>query len=110
MDKLQSQLTEIGEIPLEVLLDGLEAEKKDSNATPNVAVVRSKNSTLSNFTPERLTARLEAMQQILGYRWIEVDKESHTVHMHQTAEQILTALERNIRDLSDVHNEMPQGN
>ena len=102
---LKSELCEEGEIPLSVLLSGLEAEKKDVYAVPNIAVVRAKSSELTKFTPERLTARLTAMQQILGHRWIEVDEESLTVKMHQSSEQILTALDRNLRDLQDAEEE-----
>jgi len=98
---LKGELCKEGEIPLSVLLSGLEAEKHDAYAMPNIAVVRAKNSELTRFTPERLTARLTAMQQIVGHRWIEVNEESLTVKMHQSAEQILTALDRNLRDLQD---------
>ena len=99
LHQLEGELSEGGEIPLSILLEGLEAEKSDTNATPNIAVVRAKNQLLANFSPERLTARLTAMQQIVGHRWLEVDETSLQVNMHQSAEQILIALDRNIRDL-----------
>ena len=100
LGNFECQLLEEGEIPLELLLEGLEAEKGDLLAPPSIAVVRSKTPALTKFRPDRLTARLKAMQQIIGHRWIEVEENSQTVKMHQTADQILTQLERNARDLA----------
>ena len=88
---LEKDLTGQGEVPLQVLLQALEQEKNDPKATPNIIAVRAKLSTLQDFEPERLIARLKAVESIVGTRWIEVEI-SGAVLMHQTAEQILTEL------------------
>ena len=98
---LKDSLLEQGEVPLRVLFEGLEQEKSDPKATPNVIAVRAKCSALENFEPERLIARLKAVETIVGKRWIEV-KDSGEVLMHQTGEQILGELERNIGDLAST--------
>ena len=108
LTRLESELGEGGGIPLRVLLDGLEAEKHDTNAAPNIAVVRSKTLELRKFRPDRLAARLKAMEQIVGHKWIEVNEDSHTVQMHQTADQILKQLDRNIRDLEQDSSTHPE--
>ena len=54
---------------------------------------------LKQFTPERLTARLKAIESIIGTRWIEIDEDSYEVVMHHGAEQILKELERNTTNL-----------
>ena len=96
---LEERLTAGGEIPLEILLKCLEEDQEDPNATPNIAVVRSRMDQLKTFTPERLTARLKAMQSIIGTRWIEIDDDSYEVVMHHNAQEILKELERNTMDL-----------
>ena len=87
------------EVPLEALLRGLEHEKKDTNAVPHVVAVRVKHDELLKYKPEQLVARLQAVQTIVGSRWIEVETEG-TVVMHQTAEQICAELESNVRELA----------
>ena len=99
LDSLEERLVEGGEVPLQTLLECLEREKEDTNAKPNIAVVRAKMDTLKQFTPERLTARLKAMESIIGTRWIEIDEDSYEVIMHQTSEETLKELDRNITDL-----------
>ena len=99
LQALEERLTAGGEIPLEILLRSLEEDQKDPNATPNIAVVRSRMDQLKQFTPERLTARLKAMQSIIGTRWIEIDEDSYEVVMHHNAQEILKELERNTTDL-----------
>ena len=96
---LEERLTAEGEIPLEILLECLEEDQEDPNATPNIAVVRSRMDQLKKFTPERLTARLKAMQSIIGTRWIEIDEDSYEVVMHHNAQEILKELERNTTGL-----------
>lgn len=86
------------EIPLSMLLQGIEREKSDRKATPNIIAVRAKRQEFQSFTPERLTARLKAVENIIGNRWIEVE-DSGNVLMHNTAKQILAEFERNIHDL-----------
>lgn len=97
---LESDLDEQGEIPIRILLEGLEQEKKDPKAIPNIIAVRAKVPELSRFEPERLTARLKAVENIIGSRWIEVETISSDIRLHQTAEQILAALEQNIAGLT----------
>lgn len=96
---LEERLTTEGEVPLETLLNCLEEDQKDPNATPNVAVVRARMEQLKKFTPERLTARLKAMQSIIGPRWLEIDDDSYEVVLHHNAQGILKELERNITDI-----------
>ena len=98
IDSLETRLSEQGEVPLSVLLEGLEREKEDPKATPNVIAVRAKLVALQNFEPERLVARLKALESIVGARWIEVESFG-AVRMHQTAKQLLAQLDRNVRDL-----------
>lgn len=100
LKQLESRLVEQGEIPLSILLEGLEEEKKDPKATPNIIAVRAKVSELQDFEPERLRVRLQAVERIIGSRWIEV-KSSGEVRLHQTASQILAELEKNIGRLND---------
>ena len=96
---LGKRLAKGGQIPLEILLRCLEKEKEDLNARPNIAVVRSKMDDLRKFTPERLMARLKAIESIIGTRWIEIDEDSFEVTMHHIAPEILKELERNTTDL-----------
>ena len=97
---LESELQEEGDLPVALLLDGLEREKRDPKATPNVIAVRAKTGELARFEPERLIARLKAVESLVGTRWIEVDN-AGTVLMHHTAEQITLALERSLLELND---------
>ena len=99
LDELETDLIEQGEVPLSALLQGLEKEKNDPKATPNIHAVRAKLPALQHFDPEHLIARLKAVESIIGPRWIEVDLSSKNVLMHQTADQILKELERNLDDL-----------
>ena len=93
---------EQSEIPLSILLQDLEHEKSDQKATPNINAVRAKRQELQSFTPERLTARLKAVENIIGSRWIEVEDSLRNVLMHNTAEQILAELDRNIHALTPM--------
>ena len=97
--ELNERLTAGGDIPLEILLKGLEEDQEDPLATPNVAVVRSRVDELRKFPPERLRARLKAMQSIVGTRWIEINDDSYDVVMHHNSSEILKELDRNTRDL-----------
>lgn len=102
LDDFEKDILEKGEIPIQVLLEGLEQEKEDVNATPNVATVRkSRMAELGKFTPDRLVARLKAVENIIGSRWIDVDSssQSYEVKMHHSASEILKSLDRNIRKL-----------
>jgi len=107
IDNLKKSLAEQGDIPLRVLLDGLEQAKEDVKATPNVHAVRAKYPSLQQFEPERLIARLKAAENIIGDRWIEVG-DSGEVIMHHTAEQIRSELERNIAGLMPEAGQIPE--
>lgn len=99
IDLLEENLSQAGEVPLQVLLDGLEQEKIDPKAIPNVIAVRAKLQQLQDFEPERLIARLRAVASIVGAQWIEVET-SGNVAMHQTTPQLLAEIERNVLDLA----------
>ena len=103
IDSLESKL-EKGKVPLSELLHGLEHEKNDPKATPSVIAVRAKHRELQDFEPERLIARLKAVENIISPRWIEVE-DSGNVFMHQTADQILVEFDRNIGTLIDTTND-----
>ena len=99
IESLETGLLQQGEVPLAVLLEGLEEEKSDPKAVPNIVAVRAKSQMLQKFGPARLTARLKAVENIVGTRWLEVET-SGEVLLHQSATQILNELERNFEDLS----------
>lgn len=101
IEERERVLREQGAVPLRVLLEELESEKSDVKAVPNVKVVRSKRPDLKKFEPERLIARLKAVETILGPRWIGVGTpaDSYDVIMHHTADQLLTQFERGIDEL-----------
>ena len=98
IDTLETTLQQT-EIPVESLLRGLEQEKSDPKETPNIRIVRAKHPAFHEFEPERLVARLKAVEGLVGVRWIEVE-EGGDVHMHQQAGQILAKLEREIGELA----------
>lgn len=103
VDDIERRLVEQGEIPLSVLLEGLEKEKRDQKAEPNIHAVRATDPELRKYEPERLISRLHAIESIIGTRWIEVDQ-SGGVSLHQTADQILVELDRSIGVLGDGEN------
>ena len=83
------------DIPLTVLIRELEGLKDDALAVPSVQAARERNASLKAFWPPHLTARLKAVQTIVGDRWLQVG-DSGDVVMHQTADQILVELEGQI--------------
>ncbi len=95
---------QLSHIPVRDLLEALEREKHDPKAAPNVMTVRAKHAAFQEFEPERLVARLKAVEGIIGIRWIEVD-DSRDVNLHQTATQILEELQRGIDGLAAQANE-----
>ena len=103
IDSLESKLEKV-RVPLSDLLHGLEREKSDHKAIPNIHAVRAKRQELQDFEPERLIARLKAVENIIGSRWIEVE-ESGSVFMHQTADQTLIEFDRNIGTLINRTND-----
>ena len=90
------------EIPLAALIGALERLKKDPKAVPNVKVARVTTPGLQEFSPSRLTARLKAVENIIGERWLRVD-DSDDVVMHQTGDQILAELDRQIGTLDSSY-------
>jgi hypothetical protein len=102
IDALQVELSTLEpQVPLQRLLEGLEEAKSDQKARPSVYTVRAGDDELKQFTPERLVAALEAVQTIIGTRWLEVEG-SGEVALHHTAPQIVAEVERHLRDLFGV--------
>lgn len=98
ISNLETELNGQDQVPLNILFDGLEKEKGDPKARPNIHAIRAQISSLRKFEPERLIARLRAVQHIVGDRWIEV-AESGNVVMHHTGDQILREFQRQVRNL-----------
>ena len=96
------------DVPLETLLKALEHAKANPKIQPHVFAVQAKNPALERFEPERLIARLRAVETILGSRWIEV-AESGAVVMHQTAAEIVAQIERNLYELASEDDEESEG-
>jgi len=72
---LERELSELEPmVPLGLLLTGLEESKTDEKARPNVHSVRVLSERLKAFEPERLIAALQAVETIVGKRWLEVEK------------------------------------
>ncbi len=103
IEEMRRNLSE-SEIPLASLIGALDRSKTDTMAVPNVKVVRATTPGLNKFSPNRLFARLKAVETVIGDRWLQVD-DSYDVVMHQTATQILIELDRQIGtlDSSDGH-------
>ncbi len=104
LDVLEKSLAEV-DIPLDILLQGIEEMKLDEKSIPNIHAVREKYSELKQFDPDRLIARLVAVQTIVGERWIKVDEISGKVQINQSTEQILTQLDHNVRSLQKDESE-----
>lgn len=102
VNDLEDELTRLEpQVPLQRLLTGIESAKKDPRARPNVYTVRALDEVLRGFSPERLIAALEAVEEIAGQRWLEVQS-SGDVLLHHTAAQIVSEVERHLRDLFGV--------
>ncbi len=100
--QLEAELSEQEpQVPLQRLLVGIEEAKTDPKARPNVYTVRAIDPELRHFTPERLVAALEAVETIIGNRWIEVER-GGDVLLHHTASQIVAEVERHLRDMLGV--------
>ena len=97
ISKMQRKLSE-SEVPLAILIGILESLKEDEKAVPNVKAARMVNDELKKFSPNRLIARLKAVEMIVGDRWLEVE-DSGDVKMNQTGRQILGQLNRQIGTL-----------
>ena len=91
------------DVPIALLLDALEELKDDERAVPSIYAARMISDELKEFEPEKLIARMKALKDLIGERWLNVD-ESGTVKMHQTAEQIKGELARQIRNLDGDEN------
>jgi hypothetical protein len=90
------------QVPLQRLLEGLELAKSDRIARPNVYTVRARDPELEPFSPERLVAALDAVETIIGSRWLEVESSGDVV-LHHTAPQIVAEVERHLRDLFGIN-------
>lgn len=103
IDRMWSEFSQ-REVPLAILIGALERLKSDTKAVPNVKVARATTPGLEKFSPERLSARLKAVETIVGERWLQIN-DSDDVVMHQTGDQILAELRRQIGmlDSSDEH-------
>lgn len=86
------------DIPIRILLDVLEGLKSDTKAIPNVYAARYSHADLKQFEANRLIARLNAVEQIIGSRWIQVDRYGAVV-MNQTSGQILAEVQRHFGEL-----------
>lgn len=103
VDALEQELTQLEpRVPLQRLLVGLEESKSDAKARPNVYTVRVLDKELNQFEPERLVAALQAVEIIVGRRWLEVER-SGEVLLHHTAAQIVAEVERHLRDMFGVN-------
>jgi len=85
-------------VPLKRLLQGIEAMKSDKKSKPNVNAVRAVDPRLKDYEPERLTAALQAVQTIVGQRWIEVSQTSGDIKMLHNADSIIEEVDRRLRD------------
>ncbi len=112
LDDLERELSESQPpVPLKKLLKRLEECKGDVLSQPNVRAVRMIDPRLKMYEPERLVAALQAVQTIVGTRWIEVNKTSGDVRMSHTAESIITEVDRRLQDdlgLPAVVDEIPE--
>ena len=100
IEELRIELQELEpQVPLKRLLESLEDAKVDDKARPNVNAVRAVTEELKPFTPERLAAALNAVEVIVGKRWIEIDRGSGNVILHHSASQIVLEVERHIGTL-----------
>jgi hypothetical protein len=103
VDSLEVELSTLEpQVPLQRLLEGLEHAKSDQKARPSVYAVRVGDAELSQFEPERLVAALEAVQTIIGTRWMEVES-SGAVALHHTAPQIVAEVERHLRAMFGIN-------
>lgn len=97
--EMQRKFSE-SEVPLATLFEILEGLKEDDKAVPNVKAARMVNNELKKFEPNRLIARLKAVEIIIGDRWLQVE-DSGDVKMSQTGMQILRELDRQIGTLDN---------
>ena len=95
INKMREHLSD-NEVPLAVLMGALERLKnEDTLAVPSVEVARATTPALVPFFPYRLEARLKAVVTIVGERWLRVEDTGHVI-MHQTADQVMAELDRQI--------------
>ncbi len=103
MDALQDELSRLEpRVPLTKLLDAFEEAKRDELATPTVSSVRVQHQELRQFRPEKLTAALSAVREIVGRRFLEIDELSGEVRLHSTAAQLVAEVDRSLRDLFET--------
>jgi hypothetical protein len=103
VDELERDLAKrSSQVPLKLLLEGLERAKADRKSVPNLHAVRAVDARLKDFEPEQLIASLSAVQTIVGDRWITVDPKSGDVRLNHTANQILVEVNRRFTDELDL--------
>lgn len=93
---LEVQLAGAVQVPLKLLLEGLEEMKSDEKSRPNINAVRVLKKPLMAFEPEKLQAALCAVETIIGNRWIEVDRPSGDVLLHSSAGRVAKQVERHL--------------
>ncbi|MFK0025589.1 ATP-binding protein [Streptomyces sp. NPDC090798] len=99
LDALESSFRETQQpVPLKKLLRGIEREKGDIKSQPNVYAVRATDPRLRGYEPAKLIAALQAVQTIVGSRWLEVNPASGDVRMSHTADSIITEVDRRLQD------------
>ena len=99
--QLQERLEAGSELPLRELLDALEKEQADQHSKPQLNAARTKNAVLVAHAPERLQRALEAVAELLGERWFDID-DSGYVRMEQSAAEISQELRRRLADDLEV--------
>ncbi|MEV5907394.1 ATP-binding protein [Streptomyces chartreusis] len=85
-------------VPLKKLLRGIEREKGDTKSQPNIYAVRATDPRLRSYEPGKLIAALQAVQTIVGSRWLEVNQASGDVRMSHTADSIIAEVDRRLQD------------
>lgn len=93
--------TQAPQVPMKLLLSLLEEAKKDDLAPPHVVAVRATSDILQKVRPDKLITSLQALEEIVGTRWMTVGTDG-TVRLNHTADQILAIAERNMKDLLGI--------
>jgi hypothetical protein len=102
ISRLEEELGAADEtVPLRGLLETIESLKEDNVAVPHVDGARRLDARLKPFGVDRLTTSLQALQTIVGPRWVEVTNSGEVI-LHARAEQIVTEVERNMRAMEGI--------
>ena len=92
IDEWSRKRTEERQVDIARLLQWIEEEKGDPWETPNLNAVRAKHPELKSVSVAALSARLSAVEHIVGKDWIEVVRDD--VVMRQRPASIVRQLER----------------